>query len=372
MTWQTVHKTERPDWPAPNLGDYEKACADFAWQQASAAMTALPGSGLNIAFEAVDRHLDDDLADKVAIRWLEKNLCQRDISYRELAALTSRFAHLLVHLGVVRGERVFSLLGRVPELYVAALGTLKAGRVFSPLFSAFGPEPIGSACDRRRPGAGDDRVLYRRKVAPWPRELPGLEHILLRAGETSSPTVPCLSPRPWPTAPQRRLANTRPEDMALLHFTSGTTGQAQGRDARPRGGRRPPRDRSLRAGPARRTTSTGAPPIPAGSPAPPTASSRRWLNGVTNVVDEAEFDAERWYGILQERAGQRLVHRADRDPHADEAAVPSAAKAYDLSHLRFMASVGEPLNPEAVVWGQRGRSACRSTTTGGRPRPAAS
>ena len=107
-------------------------------------MTGLTSGGLNMAFEAVDRHLDDGLADKVAIRWLGKESSQRDISYRELAALTSRFAHLLERLGVAPGERVFSLLGRVPELYVAALGTLKAGRVFSPLFSAFGPEPIAA------------------------------------------------------------------------------------------------------------------------------------------------------------------------------------------------------------------------------------
>ena len=203
MTWQTVHKTERPDWPAPNLDDYAQACAGFSWQQARAALTGLTSGGLNIAFEAVDRHLDDGLADKIAIRWLGKDSSQRDISYRELAALTSRFAHLLERLDVAPGERVFSLLGRVPELYVAALGTLKAGRVFAPLFSAFGPEPIEA-----RMSIGDARVLvtttsyYRRKVAPWRGELPGLKHILLTdAGDDDLPEGTRRSPRPWPTAP---------------------------------------------------------------------------------------------------------------------------------------------------------------------------
>ena len=83
-------------------------------------------------------------------------------------------------MGVAKGDRVFTLLGRVPELYIAALGTLKNGSVFSPLFSAFGPEPI-----KARMSIGDAKVLvtseafYRRKVEPWRKELPSLQHVLL-------------------------------------------------------------------------------------------------------------------------------------------------------------------------------------------------
>ena len=97
-----------------------------------------------------------------------------------LLALSCRFANLLRDLGVGKGERVFSLLGRVPELYIAALGTLRNGSVFSPLFSAFGPEPV-----RTRMAIGEAKVLvttaafYRRKVADWRHELPGLQHVLL-------------------------------------------------------------------------------------------------------------------------------------------------------------------------------------------------
>ncbi len=71
------------------------------------------------------------------------------------------FAH-----GLTRGDRIFALLGRVPELYVAALGTLKAGMTFTPLFAAFGPEPI-----RARMEIGEATALattaaaYRRKIA---------------------------------------------------------------------------------------------------------------------------------------------------------------------------------------------------------------
>ena len=142
----------------------------------------MPG-GLNIAYHALDRHVAEGRGDKLALRWLGKNGEKRDITYRELLELSCRFANLLRGLGVGQGDRVFSLLGRVPELYITALGTLRNGSVFSPLFSAFGPEPV-----RTRMAIGEAKVLvttaafYRRKVAEWRRELPGLEHVLLIDG----------------------------------------------------------------------------------------------------------------------------------------------------------------------------------------------
>ena len=74
-------------------------------------------------------------------------------------------------------------------------------------------------------------------------------------------------------------------------------------------------------------------------------------NYATLIVDQAEFDAERWYRILAGAEGERLVHGPDRDPDVDEGRAPRFAKRYDLSSLRFIASVGEPLNAEAVIWG---------------------
>ncbi len=73
-------------------------------------------------------------------------------------------------------------------------------------------------------------------------------------------------------------------------------------------------------------------------------------NGVTLVVDQAEFDAERWYRILE----QQKITVWYTAPTAIRMLMKLGAdlpKTYDLSHLRLMASVGEPLNPEAVVWG---------------------
>ena len=91
-------------------------------------------------------------------------------------------------LGVGEGGRVFILLGRVPELYVAVLGALKAKCVASPLFSAFGPEPIATRLGPRRgPGSRD----HARPVSPqggaMRGRLPKLAHVLLIDGEETEP-----------------------------------------------------------------------------------------------------------------------------------------------------------------------------------------
>ena len=92
----------------------------------------------------MDRHANGPRHDRVALRWIGKSGERIDLTYQALAAATSRFANVLNGLGLGAGGRVFVLLGRVPELYIAALGELKAKCVVSPLFSAFGPEPIAT------------------------------------------------------------------------------------------------------------------------------------------------------------------------------------------------------------------------------------
>ncbi len=140
---------------APNMPDYERARREFSWAAARDLLSGLPfGRGLNIAHEAVDRHALSDKANHVAIRAISEAGARRDITYDELARLSSRFANLLEHLPITTGDRVFVLLPRIPELVVAALGTLKARAIFTPLFAAFGPEPI-----RARAAIGQPRVL---------------------------------------------------------------------------------------------------------------------------------------------------------------------------------------------------------------------
>ena len=181
MGYDIIHKTRDGRSVEPNLLDYEATRAAFSWESARQELSGLPdGTGLNIAYEAIDRHAAGDRRDHLAIRWLGRHGEVRDFTYGDLHEQTNRFANVLQKLGVGKGDRVFALAGRIPELYVAALGTLKNGSVFSPLFSAFGPEPI-----RQRLTMGQGKVLvtteslYKMKVAGLRESLPDLEHVLV-------------------------------------------------------------------------------------------------------------------------------------------------------------------------------------------------
>jgi acetyl-CoA synthetase len=337
----------------PNMPDYERARAAFTWEAARRALAGLPGGGLNIAYEAVDRHADGVLADAVALRFLSKRRPPSELTYAQLQRETSRFANVLGALGIERGERVAALAGRVPELYVAALGTLRHGAVFCPLFSAFGPEPI-----EQRLRLADARVLvttpalYERKVAQLLDGLPGLRHILLIGADAPSPGEgrvaglnACLAAADPSCAPAR----TSPEDMALLHFTSGTTGTPKGAV------------HVHQAVVAHRATAGMVLDLRPGDTFWCTADPG-WVTGtsygiiapltlgVTCVVDEGELEVDRWYRILQDErvtvwytapTALRMLMRAGAE----------VAHEYDLGTLRFVASVGEPLNPEVVTWG---------------------
>ncbi|MDP2936710.1 MAG: AMP-binding protein, partial [Dehalococcoidia bacterium] len=126
----------------PNLKDYEAARREFEWESMRGSLSWLPRGGLNMAFEAIDRHCLTWRKNKVALYWLGKDGATEKYTFLDLKFLTNRFANVLRGIGVEKGDRVFIFLGRIPELYVAVFGALKVGAVVGPLFSAFGPEAI--------------------------------------------------------------------------------------------------------------------------------------------------------------------------------------------------------------------------------------
>ena len=350
MEWQRIHK--RPEaYAGANLMDYESSAAAFSWAQARALLDGLPDGGLNIAHEAVDRHLLAGRGDRLALRWIGRDDHVRDFSYAALGAAINQFANVLTAHGVAKGDRVFSLLGRVPELYFAALGTLKAGAVFSPLFSAFGPEPI-----KARMTIGGAKVLitseafYRRKVEPWRKELASLQHVFLTDCSANLPADTInLATALAQASESFATVWTAPEDMALLHFTSGTTGRPKGAV------------HVHEAVVAHHVTGRLALDLHPGDVFWCTADPG-WVtgmsygiispltNGATLIVDQAEFDAERWYRILHDQK-VAVWYTAPTAIRMLMKVGAGTAKRFDLSTLRFISSVGEPLNPEAVVWG---------------------
>jgi acetyl-CoA synthetase len=339
--------------PTPHLLDYEATCGAFTWARAATWLDGLPGGGLNIAHEAVDRHLLHGRGEKIAIRWLGKTGERRELSYAELARASNRFANALAGLGVRAGDHVFVLMGRLPELYVAVLGGLKARCVVTPLFSAFGPEPIATRAE-----IADARVLvttselYTRKVQGLRTRLPGLRHVIVAGGAADGdPGLHRWDRLMESAASDYKIAPTGAEDVALLHFTSGTTG-------RPKGAVHVHGAAVAHMATARYALDLHDEDVfwCTADPGWITGTSYGIVaplcSGVTNVVVEAEFDAQAWYGVL-ERERVTVWYTAPTAIRMMMKLGPQAVRGYDLSALRFMASVGEPLNPEGVVWGQQ-------------------
>ena len=322
----------------------------FTWEQARAMLEGLPGSGLNIAHEALDRHVGAGHGAQIALKWLGREGVTRDISYADLAADAGRFANVLAANGLCRGDRVYGLLGRVPELYAAVLGTLKTGMTFTPLFAAFGPELIRARVDIGEANAlVTTAALYRRKVAEWRSEIPSLKLVLI-VGDAAPDGCVALGPALAEASPEFETVATDPEDQALIHFTSGTTG-------RPKGAVHVHEAVVMHAmsGRVALDLHPGDTYWCTADPGWVTATSYGIIsprvNRVTMIVDEADLELERWYGIL-EREKVEVWYTAPTAIRMLMRAGKGAAGGHDFSHLRFMASVGEPLNPEGVVWGR--------------------
>ncbi len=350
MEWRRIIKPPKARQDA-NLADYEESVRDFSWDKARALLDGLPGGGLNIAHEAVDRHIASGDGEKRALRWIGRDDRIQDFTFSALGAAINQFANVLARRGVAKGDRVFSLLGRVPELYFVALGTLKNGSVFSPLFSAFGPEPI-----KARMAIGEAGVLvtseafYRRKIEPWRRELTSLQHVFLTECSVEPPEGTTDLRAAMADCPTTfEMVRTMPEDMALLHFTSGTTGRPKGAV------------HVHEAVVSHHVTGRLALDLKPGDVFWCTADPG-WVTGVSYgvisplsnqcalIVDQAEFEVERWYRTL-EREKVTVWYTAPTAIRMLMKAGAEIARRFDLSRLRLIASVGEPLNPEAVAWG---------------------
>lgn len=334
----------------PNLGDYNQFLEGFTWEKEKRNLSGLPGGGINMAHEAVDRQAEIS-PDRIAFRFLNKEMQVLDLTYKALKEQTNRFAQVLNGLGLVKGDTVSTLLGRKPELYITALGTLKKGCIYCPLFSVFGPEPV-----YHRLLKGSARVLvtqtqaFEKKLRPIWERLPELKYVLLTDAKNhlgdNIRSLPLLMEQ---ASGDFTIAPTAPEDPALLHFTSGTTGLPKG---------------ALHVHEAilmHYMTGKYVLDFQKGDifwctadPGWVTGTSygiiAPLVNGVTIIVDEEEFDAARWYSILEKQkitvwytapTAIRRLMRMDIRP----------LESYDLHHLRLILSVGEPLHAEAVLWG---------------------
>jgi acetyl-CoA synthetase len=340
----------------PNIGspaDIERWRAGFTWDQARAVL-GFPEGEHNLGWFMTDRICSLGLADKIALIWESADgATVRRFTYNQLRLYANAYARYLLDLGLKPGDRCAVFMERVPELYIAIAGGLKAGIVMQPMFSAFGED----ALQARVGPAASKAILTQRKLVFRVRKIrdacPELEHVIiaepgdleLQAGEKRfdlGVAEPCEHFEPYPADA---------ETPSMLHYTSGTTGMPKGAlhvhgslvaqalttrwvlDAR---------DDDVYWCTADPGWVTG---VSYGVIGP-------WSLGITQLVLECGFIADRWYRAIQDHkvsmwysaptAIRLLMKEGEQKP-----------RQYDLSSLRHLASVGEPLNPEAVVWSAR-------------------
>ncbi len=355
MPFETIAKPAATALPVPpNINDYEAQRTSFDWEDVAKELDGLSGGGINIAYEAVDRHVAKGHGARTAFVWVGKNGEEERYSFEDLMKLSNQWCSALRNLGVKKGDRVFVFLDRIPELYAAVFGTLKAGCVIGPLFSAFGPD----AARDRLENSGAVLLLTSpdlwRKIAAIRGDLPALQKVVhVQHGSRIQPSDGILSFDDLmdAAADDAPIEQTGLEDPAIMHYTSGTTGKPKGAVHVHQAvwGHYATGKYVLDLHHEDVYWCTADPGWVTGTSYGMFAP---FTNGVTSVIYEGGFSASKWYETIQKykvtvwytapTAIRLLMKAGDQIPAR-----------YDLSSLRYTMSVGEPLNPEAVVWGER-------------------
>jgi acetyl-CoA synthetase len=300
----------------------------------------------------VDRHLKTPLKDKVALFWEGKNGESEEYTFNDLSRLSNRFAGALKKCGVGKGDRVFTYMDRTPEQYISLLGALKAGGVIGPLFSAFGPDAV-----KDRLGDCEARILITtprlvKTVHEILDELPALNTIIIvnrrntpyELGDKEVSYESLMNE----VSDDFDIEKTDKEDYAIIHYTSGTTGKPKGVVHAHEAivGHYATAKYILDLNPGDIYWCTADPGWVTGTSY---GIFGPWSNGISQVIYEGGFGAGAWYRVIEKyrvtvwysapTAIRMLMKAGDR-----------AVKNHDLSSLRYICSVGEPLNPEAVLW----------------------
>lgn len=337
---------------SPNLNYARDANPDFDWTRIERELGARDDTELNQAFLCIDRHAASSRRDRIALFWEGKSGETERYTFGDLSTLTNKFANVLAGLGVTKGDRVFTFMPRIPELYVAVFGALKLGAVVGPLFADFGPDPVK---DRLQDSGAKVLVTtpaLRARIETILDQLPEMVHVIVvdRSNEHvarhKDVNYTELMARALPRFSGVPLSAN---DYSVMHYTSGTTGKPKGGVHRHRA--------------AIQQYATGKWVLDlhendiywcTADPGWVTGTSygmfAPWTNGVSQIVFEGGFRASVWYAII-EKYKVTVWYTAPTAIRMLMKAGEQATKQSDLSSLRHICSVGEPLNPEAVMWG---------------------
>lgn len=338
----------------PNLDNRQALGASFDWATLEAELGMHDKGKVNLAHLAIDRHAASSIRDKVALYWESKGGEREAYTFADMSALTSKFANVLAGIGITKGDRVFTFVERVPEAYVSVFGTLKLGAIIGPLFADFGPDPVRDRLKDSGAKALVTSPALLARLAPVLSELPDLKHIIVvdRAGKHRFETGQVNYREAMANASSDFAGiRTGADDYSIMHYTSGTTGKPKG---------------AVHVhGAAVQHYATGKWVLDlhdddiywcTADPGWVTGTSygmfAPWTNGISQVVYEGNFWATAWYSVI-EKYKVTVWYTAPTALRMLVKAGEEVVKKHDLSSLRHICSVGEPLNPEVVVWGMK-------------------
>ena len=333
----------------PNLLGYNELRSSFKWADAEKMVDWFPDGKINAAYNVVDRHAKGKNADKVALIYDDGEGNAQKVTFKQLYEQTNKFANVMKKLGIKRQDRVFFFLQRSPELYIGFMGAIKYGAIASPMFPAFGPDAIkdrlldsGAVC------LVTDSELKKR-FYEVKDQLPELKHTII-VGNDVAPDELSWEKEMAAASDKFETVHMDPEEFMYLLYTSGSTGKPKGVVHAHKGIVQATlttywvldvHDEDVYWCGADLGWVTG---VVYGCLGP-------WSNGTTQVGLGGRFDPDRWYKTIQNykvsiwytapTAVRMLMAKGDDIP----------AK-YDLSSLRALYCVGEPLNPEGVKWAQ--------------------
>ncbi len=330
----------------PNLTDYNEVYENFNWDEIEKNFSWSETNKFNMAYESIDKHVEDGYGDKTA--FIYKNGDEKSTyTFKEMKAASNKAANLLKNeAGVEKGDRVFIFMARSPELYFSLLGTLKIGAIVGPLFEAFMEKAVK---DRMYNSEAKVIVTTPELVDRIPvDDLPNLEKVVV-VGETDNDEHLNFNSAFEKASEEFDIEWLDKEDGMILHYTSGSTGQPKG---------------VLHVQYAMvQQYITGKYVLDlkeddvywcTADPGWVTGTSygifAPWLNRATNVVVGGRFSPESWYGAIDE-LNITIWYSAPTALRMLMGAGDEVIKQYDLSSLRHVLSVGEPLNPEVVKWG---------------------
>jgi len=335
-----------------NIGSYEERLPNFDWSLSEQELGYKKGEPINIGWYCSDRICRLGRARRTALIWEDFHGTVKTYTFDDIRVYSNTFAHFLSGLGLVPGERICLFMDRVPELYISFLGILKIGGIAQPLFSAFGEESLFTRLDNAKTSAILTQKKHVAKVRKIREQLPELRHIIIVDGEGSPLRDHEISFEMQKAQKVERFEAypSTAETPSLLHYTSGTTGQ-------PKGAQHVHYSLISQYLTTKWVLDLREDDIYwcTADPGWVTGTSYGiigpWANGVTQVVLDSGFNAERWYKLI-EKHRVTVWYSAPTAIRLLMKEGTELVKKFDLSSLRHLCSVGEPLNPEAVLWSQ--------------------